>query len=85
MSAVASTTTTLSRIESKISDIHALKARGVSLEILTPKVEARLREGYTAVKPLSGTILWQAQQQDFVIQLMWPLAYPDEEANLIQL
>jgi hypothetical protein len=67
-----STSTMLVRIESQICDVDALRQQ-YELDIHTPKVEDKLRQGCGTIKELSGTIQWR----DVVFTLTWPLAYSD--------
>ena len=60
------------RVKSKVDDLEALKQR-FEVEVNTPKVEAKLRQGYEATKELSVRIAWQQH----VFQVVWPSAYPD--------
>ena len=68
-----STSTKIMRIESKVFDVDTLRQQYELLNIHTPKVEEKLRQGYEATKELSGYI----PLNDFEFQLVWPQAYPD--------
>mmetsp|Transcript_11493 Transcript_11493/g.18761 ORF Transcript_11493/g.18761 Transcript_11493/m.18761 type:complete len:261 (+) Transcript_11493:132-914(+) len=66
------TSAKLLRIECKVHDMDNLKGQ-YELEITTPKVEDRMRQGFEAMKELTGRVLWK----DVVFWIEWPHLYPD--------
>ena len=87
-----STSVRMARIESKLQDLRQLQGQGqeelqgqgqgqgqvaLGVEVLTPRVEQRLRAGGEELKELRARVVWGYGHFVFVFQVTWPLLYPD--------
>jgi hypothetical protein len=80
----------MARIESKLQDLNQLQGQGqeelqlqgqgqvaLGVQVLTPRVEQRLRAGGEELKELRARVVWGYGHFVFVFQVTWPLLYPD--------